>query len=41
VAPPPAKTVLPSGVRLVLTFADGGGFTGTLTRDVALGPQLP
>lgn len=37
----PAKTVLPSGVRLALTFAGGGGFTGTLTRDVALGPQLP
>lgn len=37
----PAKTLLPSGVRLLLTFADGGGFTGALTRDVALGPQLP
>ena len=41
VAPPPAKTVLPSGMRLVLTFAGGGGFDGTLTRDVAFGPQLP
>lgn len=37
----PAKTVLPSGMRLVLTFAGGGGFDGTLTRDVAFGPQLP
>ena len=35
------KTVLPSGMRLVLTFAGGSGFDGTLTRDVAFGPQLP
>lgn len=34
------KVVLPTGIRLVLTFA-GGGFEGTLTRDIALGPQLP
>ncbi len=35
------KVVLPTGIRLVLTFAGGGGFEGTLTRDIALGPQLP
>jgi len=35
------KVVLPTGIRLVLTFAGGGGFDGTLTRDIALGPQLP
>lgn len=29
---------LPSGVRLVLTFAPGRGLQGTLTRDIALGP---
>jgi general secretion pathway protein J len=34
------KVVLPTGIRLVLTFA-GGGFEGPLTRDIALGPQLP
>ena len=34
------KVVLPTGIRSVLTFA-GGGFEGTLTRDIALGPQLP
>lgn len=37
----PAKIVLPSGLRLVLTFAGGNGFEGTLTRDVAFGPQAP
>ncbi|MDO9313486.1 MAG: prepilin-type N-terminal cleavage/methylation domain-containing protein [Burkholderiaceae bacterium] len=37
----PTKTVLPSGLRLVLTFAGGQGFDGTLTRDVAFGPQSP
>jgi general secretion pathway protein J len=35
------KVVLPTGIRLVLTFAGGGGFEGMLTRDIALGPQLP
>lgn len=35
------KVVLPTGIRLALTFASGGGFDGTLTRDIALGPQLP
>jgi general secretion pathway protein J len=34
------KVVLPTGIRLVLTFASGG-FEGPLTRDIALGPQLP
>jgi hypothetical protein len=33
--------ILPSGIRLVLTFAGDVGFEGSLTRDVALGPQLP
>lgn len=37
----PAKIVLPSGLRLVLTFVGGNGFEGTLTRDVAFGPQTP
>ncbi len=30
---------LPTGVRLVLTFAEGSGNTGALTRDTALGPH--
>ncbi len=30
---------LPDGVRLVLTFAEGSGFNGALTRDIALGPK--
>ncbi len=37
--PAAVRTVLPSGLRLVLTFADGSGHDGTLTRDVAFGPQ--
>jgi len=47
VAPPapgagaPARVVLPSGVRLVLDFAAGSGMNGSLTRDIALGPQSP
>jgi general secretion pathway protein J len=36
---PPPREALPTGVRLVLEFAEGSGFNGTLTRDVALGPQ--
>jgi general secretion pathway protein J len=42
-APPPApvREALPSGVRLVLEFAEGSGMNGSLTRDVALGPQQP
>lgn len=35
------RTVLPSGIRLMLTFAGGNGYDGTLTRDVAFGPQQP
>ena len=35
------RTVLPSGLRLVLTFAGGNGFDGVLTRDIAFGPQPP
>lgn len=38
-APPQPRMALPSGVRVVLAFAPGGGFSGTLTRDVILGPQ--
>jgi general secretion pathway protein J len=34
------RTVLPSGVRIVLEFADGSGFSGGLTRDIRLGPQV-
>ncbi len=29
---------LPEGVRLVITFAQGSGLNGALTRDIALGP---
>jgi general secretion pathway protein J len=29
----------PTGVRLVLTFAEGSGNVGSITRDVALAPQ--
>ena len=32
---------LPTGVRIVLTFAAGSGLSGTLTRDIRLGPQSP
>ena len=39
-APPPARTPLPTGVRVVLEF-EGAGLAGKLTRDVMLGPQLP
>jgi general secretion pathway protein J len=27
------------GVRVVLTFGEGSGFTGSVTREIALGPQ--
>ena len=37
----PPRQVLPSGVRMLLVFAPGSGLAGSLTRDVALGPQLP
>jgi general secretion pathway protein J len=35
----PPVQVLPSGVRLVLDFGEGSGYTGGLTRDTLLGPQ--
>jgi general secretion pathway protein J len=35
------RQALPSGVRMVLSFGAGSGLNGNLTRDVALGPQLP
>ena len=34
----PARTDLPSGIRLVLEFADSGANTGNLIRDTLLGP---
>ena len=39
-APVAARTPLPTGVRVVLAF-EGAGLSGSLTRDVLLGPQLP
>jgi general secretion pathway protein J len=46
VAPSPGasavpRQALPTGVRAVFSFGAGSGLNGTLTRDVALGPQLP
>jgi len=46
-APPPASsgvpprdaTPLPDAVRIVLTFGGNEGLAGTITRDVAMGPQ--
>lgn len=38
---PPRREVLPTGVRMVLSFPPGSGHNGSLTRDVALGPQWP
>jgi general secretion pathway protein J len=38
---PTTRAALPSGVRLVLSLAPGQAREGSLTRDVALGPQLP
>lgn len=35
----PSRQVLPSGVRLVLNFAEGSGYVGGVTRDTLLGPQ--
>lgn len=32
------RQALPSGVRVVLSFAEGSGLNGTLTRDSLLGP---
>lgn len=40
-APPAGRSALPTGVRLVLEFTDDSGYGGSLTRDVAFGPQLP
>ena len=42
-APPggAATEALPGGVRMVLAFDGASGLAGTLTRDVALGPQTP
>lgn len=33
-----AAESLPQGVRLVITFAQGSGLNGVLTRDIAMGP---
>lgn len=35
---PPSPVVLPSGLRSVLSFGEGSGLTGTLTREVRLTP---
>ena len=35
--PAPVRVALPKGVRVVLTFADGSGISGDLTRDTLLG----
>ncbi len=32
------QQLLPEGVRLILSFAEGGGFNGALTRDLRVGP---
>lgn len=34
----PLRQALPSGVRIVLSFAPGSGQNGSLTRDILLGP---
>lgn len=34
-----SQTLLPTGLRLVLGFAEGAAATGSLTRDVALAPM--
>jgi general secretion pathway protein J len=34
----PPRQALPSGVRIVLSFAPGSGVSGTLTRDSLIGP---
>jgi general secretion pathway protein J len=35
------RVLLPEGVRLVLSFGEGSGHTGDLTRDLLLAPQAP
>ena len=35
------RQTMPSGVRMVLGFAPGSGQSGSLTRDIALGPMQP
>ncbi len=35
----PPRSVLPSGVRMILQFAPGSEFSGSLTRQIELGPQ--
>jgi len=37
-APSSGKQALPDGVRMVITFADGGTLAGTVTRDIRLTP---
>lgn len=41
-APPAAagRQLLPTGVRLVLSFGDGAEMTGSVVRDIMLGPQV-
>ena len=38
-AAPSQSQLLPQGVRMVLAFREGGGFAGSLQRDVQLGPN--
>jgi general secretion pathway protein J len=49
-APPPAtpggtaappRVQLPTAVRMVMSFGEGSGLAGSLTRDIRLGPQSP
>jgi general secretion pathway protein J len=37
----PGRELPPTAVRLVMSFAEGSGLAGSLTRDIALGPQAP
>lgn len=37
----PLRQALPTGVRMIIDFEGTTGMNGTLTRDVALGPQWP
>ncbi|MBC7957185.1 MAG: prepilin-type N-terminal cleavage/methylation domain-containing protein [Cytophagales bacterium] len=38
-APPPQAADPLKAVRVVLTFGEGSGFSGSITRQIALGPQ--
>jgi len=36
--PRQAQQILPEGVRMILSFAEGSGYSGALTRDLRVGP---